>query len=139
GQGTVVLYNLGERTVTGRLEVAAPSPVMPGDLGTELTLAPGERREIAVTMRVSAERWEAKAFLMRFVSAEVAPGKGRAAGEDESAVFSTALYPSTHGMTAKRVAGFDFGDNARQQATLARRALATGEMPLRPEGRWLVT
>lgn len=68
GRGTLVLYNFSDQPVTGRLtlpksiELESEDPLhglhSPNPQSVELTLGPGERREIQVSVKVNAARYE---------------------------------------------------------------------------------
>lgn len=129
GRARFVLYNFGAEEITGKLEVVEPSPVT-STWDDIVTLAPGERRELSATFAVSGETRTRRTVQVRFLpqTRSIAP-----------AVFSTALYPSTFGMKATPVAGFDFSEDSTRRERLQARALATGESRLQRDGRWLVT
>lgn len=129
GRARFVLYNFGTEEITGRLEIAEPSPVT-STWDAVVTLAPGERRELPAAFAVSGETRMRRTVQVRFLpqTRSIAP-----------AVFSTALYPSTFGMKATPVADFDFPEDSRRRDQLQARPVATGESRLQRDGRWLVT
>jgi hypothetical protein len=75
GAGTIVLYNFSDKPATGRLEIPPalsplPLPLDPNasTVTTALTLAPGERREIPVSIKVPWDRYERIPTEIRFMA-----------------------------------------------------------------------
>ena len=129
GRGRAVVYNFSTAAITGRLVVDG------GDgRSTEesVTLAPGERWERQVVLRVQAESYVGQTWRMTFVPD---------ASNISAAVWVTRLLPSKEGLTNRTVENFEFtkADTQRNRAKLQGRARAIGEPELKPDGRWLVT
>ncbi|HEY8932047.1 MAG TPA: hypothetical protein VIM44_01905, partial [Rariglobus sp.] len=131
GRGRLVVYNLGAAAVSGELVITDPTLVVALPAAA-ITLAPGERREVPLQVRVSGESWEPRTLGVRFWPKT--PGVG-------GAVFSMRLFSDTGGMAATTVANFEFPATATRERgeSLRKRPLATGEQGLQPDGRWLVT
>ena len=113
GRGRWVLYNFGAAPVSGELVITDPSVVVTLP-ATAMTLAPGERREVPIEVRVPGDVWTPRTLGVRFVP--TAPAVG-------TAVFSTRLYPDAADLEITPVAGFAFAPEAtraRQAALLAR-------------------
>jgi hypothetical protein len=129
GRARLILYNFSHAPITGELKVSEPSLVTTA-WDKSVTLAPGERRELPVQMAVLGDAWRATSLHIEFVPQRrnVSP-----------AVFATRLYPATYGMTGSTVMDFTFTENTRRHAMLQRRLMATGEPPVYPAGRWLVS
>ena len=131
GQARLVVYNFGPEPVSGELVLTDPSVVVSA-LEKAITLAPGERREVALELRMTGDAWTPRTFGVRFLP--TVPSVG-------SAVFALRLYPPADGEEAKPVAGFAFAPEAARarRVVLQARPLAVGEPALRLDGRWLAT
>lgn len=130
GEARLVIYNFGETEVAGRLE---SEPSMPfatlADSGVYI-LAPGERREVPLTLEMPVGRRAAQAFRVRFV-----PEKKDGGG----AVFSTQLYVRPGEGAVTRID--DFGGTAEESRhkRIGSREVATDEPRLMRDGRWWTT
>jgi hypothetical protein len=143
GRGKLVLYNFGSAAaeLCGRWPegVRAEDAVAAGvaDGGQEcwrLTLAPGERREIAVTLSVEDARFWA---VERSLAIEVRGGGGR----PTVARWATRVYPSPDGHAPQEARSFFFPEaEARgNREWLEARPHAEEEARLQRDGRWLVS
>ena len=129
GRGRAVVYNFSTAAIAGRLVVER------GDGRTTeeaVTLAPGERWERLVVLRVQAESYVAQACRMTFVPD---------AEDISAAVWETRLLPSRDGLASLPVESFDFTEASSQvnRTKLQARARAVGEPELKTAGRWLVS
>jgi len=131
GGGHVVLYNFSEQVVSGRLGWTGARIEVTGLSGT-VALAPGERREVDVSLAVPADAFVAQAWRLTFTPAQ---------RDISPAVFATNLFPSSQGMLLGRVRRFAFEaeETVANRKELLSRPLAVGESALREQGRWLVT
>jgi hypothetical protein len=132
GQGELVAYNFSTGKITGEIHLGAGlvlDDAGAGD-GLALSLAPGERRVIAVRTVLNATVLEGLRSETTFTSSEGARTQ-----------FVTTLWPDPSTMTREVVRDFAFdastADGSRK--TLLTRTRAQEEPALSCEGRWLVS
>lgn len=135
GEAELVWYNFGQSPAQVRWSwpagMTAADPATP----TELQLAPGERRVLAV--RLSAPRG-------RFVGQELTlAAQVNGEGGATTARWATRLYAAPTGYGPTRALPLDFATEQASQsrARLLARPLASEEPPLieHPQSRWLTT
>jgi len=130
GQGQLRIYNFSDRPISGQLDLGVVVDRAGGAL-VQLTLAPGEMREVAVTLAISEREFRPTEWTVRFnpATSQVAPS-----------VFSTLLYPDGSRMARRVVGSLDQGEPGAENAKiLDARSLAKEEPAKLVVGRWRVT
>ena len=130
GNGHLRIYNFSNRRISGGLDVGfaverAGGPVI------ELTLAPGEMREVPVALANSEREFRPTEWTVRFKASmdQVAPS-----------VFSTLLYPDGSRMTRRVVCTLDQAEPGTAKAKILDARPLTKEEPTKLlVGRWRVT
>ena len=134
GAGTVVLYNFSDNSVAGRLELPpalgpltlTPDPSV-SSASSVLTFAPGERREIPVSIKVPWDHYERIPAEIRFVSIAENPqvsGFRSQVSDSPVARHRTDLLPDLANRPTRLVADLLSTDN-RQLTTNNRDFVAT--------------
>jgi hypothetical protein len=122
GRGTLVLYNFSERPVKGTLVMPAS---MMAPAGTTLSLDAGERREVPVAVRISAEGYRAAKAEVSFVADDQSVPPAR---------LATQFYPALESFRSMAIAGLlptDVTNADRNGEAICRRKLAGEEPALR--------
>ncbi|SDS46905.1 hypothetical protein [Opitutus sp. GAS368] len=138
GRGKIMLYNLSNKPVSGRLILPATmAPVVPGapadssgrSVSSALTLLPNERREVTVIIQVAGDRYERIASPVLFTPDDKAISPAR---------FVTSFIPDIGGMNTKVVAGLlrqpAAGSLEPEAKVIAERPRATEEAPMTETG-----
>lgn len=137
GRGKLVFYNFARESsevefmVPEALELEGANPSSTGKW--KLVLGAGERRELPVTLRVSADRFYPHEVKL---SAEARTGATTTRSR-----WASRLYPSGVGFVAaqERSLRFDANDARHNRAWLLARPQVEEEARLVSDGRWLVT
>ena len=130
GQGQLRIYNFSDRPISGQLDLGVVVERAGGAL-VQLTLAPGEMREVPVTLAISEREFRPTEWTVRFnpATSQIAPS-----------VFSTLLYPDGSRMARRVVGSLDQGEAGTENAKiLDTRPLAKEEPAKVVVGRWRVT
>jgi hypothetical protein len=127
GAGELQLYNFGETTVSGRLDAGPLAHLAEEDAGT-ISLRPGERRSVPVTLRMMADDLLPRAWSVRFSAAPAAIADSE---------FACQLYANAGGLVRREwsnLAAVVAGEgNARR---LDSRVRAREEPPAKSAGHW---
>jgi hypothetical protein len=131
GWGELVLYNFGDRAVSGVLKLGAGLSRGDGGPGEEsIVLAPGERRVVTVRAQLPASVFRAVLSESVFEMTDGARG-----------VLITTLWPDPARMQARLEVDLARGNGAKEEVIerLLARPRAGEEPGLRRDGRWLAS